>query len=76
MEAEALRGRGDTAQIYIQNGSRSLQGKRGYGTNLHTKWKLKPSGIEGIRHKFTYKTEAEALRARGDTAQIYIQNGG
>ena len=50
-------------------------GQRGYGTNLYTKGKLQPSGLEGIRYKFTYKMEAEALRARGDTAQIYIQNG-
>ena len=27
-----------------------------YGTILHTKWKLKPSGHEGIRHKFAYES--------------------
>jgi hypothetical protein len=28
---------------------------------------LNASGLQGIRHKFSYNTEAEALRARGDT---------
>jgi hypothetical protein len=80
MEAEAFRARGDTAQLFIQNGSWSPTGTRAYGTNLHTKWKLKPSGqegirhkctyrmeagLEGIRHKFIYKTEAGPLWARG-----------
>ena len=87
MGAEAFRARGDTAQLLIQSGIWSPTGTRAYGTNLHTKGKLKPSGqegirhkctykmeagLEGIRHKFTYKTEAGPLWARGDTAQIYI----
>jgi len=50
-------------------------GQEGIRPNLHTIWKLKPSGKDGRRHKCTYKMEAEALRARGDMAQIYIQNG-
>ena len=73
IEAEPLRARGNTAQMFIQDGS--PQGRGGYGTNLHTKRKVKPSTQEGIQHKFIYKMEAEAPWARGDTAQIYIQNG-
>ena len=74
MEAETFGARGDTAQICIRNRSWSSQDQRGYGANLHTKSKLKPSGSEGIRCKFAYKIEAETFRARGDTAQICIRN--
>jgi hypothetical protein len=69
MEAEALRARGDTAQMYIQNGGRArgntaqIYIQNGSWTALGkrirhkftytcTKGKLKPSGLEGIRHKF------------------------
>ena len=62
-------------QISIPNGSDSLEEQRGYGRNFHTTWKQQPSGQDVIRHKFPYHMVVTALRDRGDTAEISIQNG-
>jgi hypothetical protein len=35
-----------------------------------------PLRARGDTAKFTYNMEAEALRERRETAQMYIQNGG
>ena len=47
-------------------------GQRGYGADMHTKSKLKPSGPDWGHGANLIKIEAEILRARGDTAQICI----
>jgi len=76
MEAEALWARGDTAHFYTKWRLKPPEQERIQNKFTYNMEKLNPSGQEGIRHTFTYKMEAEPRRTRGDTTQIYKQNGG